>query len=138
MLRRRGDLVWRALADPTRRRVLDLCAKRPRTSGDVCDAFPSLARTSVLKHLDVLVEARLVAVRRSGRRRFNATVPATLTRVCLPWVERHARHLAQKMERLRRWAEAEQSSRASSAAPVEGDSREREEARRRAGRRRHD
>jgi DNA-binding transcriptional ArsR family regulator len=138
MLTAREDPVWRALADPTRRRVLDLCADRPRTSGEVCAAFPSLARTSVLKHLGILVEARLVSVEREGRRRHNATVPETLARVCLPWVDRHARRLARRMDRLRRWAEAGESSLASPTAPAKGASRERREVRRRAGRRRHD
>jgi len=123
------DVVWRALADPTRRAVLDLCAEQPRTTGDVCAAFPALARTSVMKHLDLLVDAGLVATRREGRRRLNATVPATLTTTCLPWVERHARRLAQTMDRLRLWAEA--------TASAEGGPRERSKPDRRAGRRRN-
>jgi len=64
------DPVWKALADPTRRRILDLLRDRPRTTGDLCAAFP-LTRFAVMKHLSVLKGAGLLTVRREGRERWN-------------------------------------------------------------------
>jgi DNA-binding transcriptional ArsR family regulator len=72
------DLVWKALADPTRRAILDLLAKRPRTTGEVCIHFAAesrggLGRTGVMKHLDVLEAAELVIIRREGRVRWTTS-----------------------------------------------------------------
>lgn len=62
--------VWRALADPTRRRVLDLLRTGPQTTGALAEQFPA-SRFAVMKHLQVLVDAELVTVQRRGRERIN-------------------------------------------------------------------
>ncbi|HEU4898462.1 MAG TPA: metalloregulator ArsR/SmtB family transcription factor, partial [Actinomycetota bacterium] len=64
-------MVWRALADPTRRAILDLLADRARTTGELSEAFPEVSRFAVMKHLGVLETAGLVVVRRRGRERWN-------------------------------------------------------------------
>lgn len=64
-------IVFKALADPTRRRILDYLRERPRTTGWLSGRFDNLSRFAVMKHLRVLEEANLVVVRRVGRRRFN-------------------------------------------------------------------
>ena len=71
--------IWKALSDPTRRRILDLLKERPRTTGELCDAFEELSRFAVMKHLAVLEGAELVIVRPHGRERWNHlnTVPFT-------------------------------------------------------------
>ena len=46
------DPVWKALADPTRRSILDLLRDRPLTTTEIVDAFPHLTRFGVMKHLD--------------------------------------------------------------------------------------
>ena len=46
------DTIWRALADPVRREILDLLAVEPRTTGELVAHFNSLCRTGVMKHLD--------------------------------------------------------------------------------------
>jgi DNA-binding transcriptional ArsR family regulator/uncharacterized protein YndB with AHSA1/START domain len=66
----RFEPVFRALADGTRRRVLDLLRDGPRLTGELCAEF-EVSRFAVMKHLRVLEEARLVVVRRDGRRRLN-------------------------------------------------------------------
>jgi DNA-binding transcriptional ArsR family regulator len=85
MSRSNDELVWRALADPTRRAILDLLRGGPRTTGDVCEAFAT-SRFAVMKHLAVLEEAGLVAVRRRGRRRWNAINAVPLRRLYDRWV----------------------------------------------------
>ncbi len=70
------DGVFRALADPTRRRILELLATRDRTAGEIADEFP-IAFASVSHHLGVLKNAGLVAAEREGqhvRYRLNTTV----------------------------------------------------------------
>lgn len=62
--------VWRVLADPTRREILDLLRAGPRTTGSVCEAFP-VTRFAVIRHLGVLAEAGLITVQRRGRERWN-------------------------------------------------------------------
>ena len=100
------DLVWKALADPTRRALLDLLAEEPHTTGQVCAHFAlkkhgGLGRTGVMKHLDVLEAANLVLVRREGRRRWNHLNPVPIQRVCDRWVSRHVRDLARSANRLK-------------------------------------
>src|SRR5262245_10317706 len=63
--------VFRALADPTRRALLELLRRAPRTTGQLCSAFPRLSRFAVVKHLAVLKGAGLVLVRAEGRSRWN-------------------------------------------------------------------
>lgn len=79
------DPVWRALADPTRRALLDLLRARPRTTGELADRFP-LSRFAIMKHLGVLVEAGLVLVVRQGRERWNHLNP-------IPFRQVHDRYL---------------------------------------------
>ena len=56
------DPVWRALADPTRRDLLDLLRTGPKTTGQLVEAVPMLSRFGVMKHLGVLEEAGLLTV----------------------------------------------------------------------------
>ncbi|MGB2694765.1 MAG: metalloregulator ArsR/SmtB family transcription factor [Dehalococcoidia bacterium] len=68
MSRRRDTFT--ALADPTRRAVLDLLRKRETlTAGEIAARFPRVSRAAVSKHLRVLREARLVRAQERGRER---------------------------------------------------------------------
>ena len=62
------ERVWKALADPTRRRLLDLLRKEPRTTGRLAAEFET-SRFAVMKHLRVLEEAELVLSKKVGRTR---------------------------------------------------------------------
>lgn len=76
------DTGFRALADPTRRRILGLLAERDRTAGEIAGHF-SIAFPSVSHHLRVLKDARLVQAERLGqnvRYRINTTVAQDLVR----------------------------------------------------------
>jgi len=71
-----NDSLFRALADPTRRRILELLSGGDRTAGDIAEQFP-IAFASVSHHLGVLKAAGLVATEREGqfiRYRLNTTV----------------------------------------------------------------
>jgi DNA-binding transcriptional ArsR family regulator/uncharacterized protein YndB with AHSA1/START domain len=98
------DQVWKALADPTRRHILDLLKDRPRTTGDLCTAF-SLSRFAVMKHLGVLEGAGLVVVRRSGRERWNHLNAVPLRRIYEHYIDPVSDHLATSLLRLERLTE---------------------------------
>jgi len=79
------DRLWKALADPTRRTILDLLRQRPRTTGELADAFPT-SRFAVMKHLTVLTAAGLVVSRRRWRERWNHLNAAPLQQLVERWV----------------------------------------------------
>lgn len=95
------ESVWRALADPARRSILDFLAEAPKTTGEIVEYINGLSRTTVMKHLDVLVAANLVIVRREGRCRWNSLNPVPIERVCARWVHKHVRRMASAMNRLK-------------------------------------
>src|SRR5690242_12450543 len=65
------DRVFRALAAPIRRRLLDRLKNNPQTTGDLCTAFEPLDRCTVMQHLKVLEDADLIIAVRRGRERWN-------------------------------------------------------------------
>lgn len=69
-----------ALADPTRRAVLDLLRKGSLPAGRIAEAFP-ISRPAISKHLRLLRRAHLVQERREGRYRFYHLKPAPLRAV---------------------------------------------------------
>ena len=98
------DLVWKALADPTRREILDALRKKPRTTGDLCEDF-EMSRFGVMKHLTVLVEAGLVLVRREGRERWNHLNPAPIQKIYRRWIRPFETAAADGLLRLKARAE---------------------------------
>jgi DNA-binding transcriptional ArsR family regulator/uncharacterized protein YndB with AHSA1/START domain len=96
--------VWRALNDPTRRAILDLLRERPRTTGQLADAFPT-SRYAVMKHLAVLERAGLVVVRRRGRERWNHLNGVPLQEAYERWMRPYANRWASSLLRLREAAE---------------------------------
>lgn len=85
------DRVFKALASPTRRRILDLLKSGTRTTGEVCAHFPELDRTTVLQHLRVLERAELVTGRKGGRERHLALAPLPIKRIHDRWIGQYAR-----------------------------------------------
>jgi DNA-binding transcriptional ArsR family regulator len=101
----RGDL-WRALASPWRRQLLDLLRAGPMTTGELAAAVPALSRFAVMQHLDVLTEAGVVLVRRRGRYRVNHLNPVPLRRFYERWVPPFADQTAAGLLALQRIVEA--------------------------------
>jgi len=79
------DLVWKALADPVRRALLDALRSGPRTTGALSAPFPQ-TRFGVMKHLDVLRAAGLVTVERRGRERWNHLNGVAFERALSRWL----------------------------------------------------
>ena len=95
------DPVWKALADPTRRRLLDHLARRRHTTGQLVALFPELSRTGVMKHLGVLETAGLIVIRREGRVRWNYINAMPIQRIYDRWVSRYVRDTAGALSRLK-------------------------------------
>lgn len=90
--------VFRAVADPTRRRILDLLAERERSVGELVDEL-SISQPSVSQQVSRLVRAGLVHQRREGRRKMCAVTPATLVQV-FDWVRHYERFWTDKLNAL--------------------------------------
>lgn len=99
------DAIFRALANPTRRAILDRLSTGPATTGDLVEATPDLTRYAVMQHLGVLEKAGLVLVTRAGRNRFNHLNSVPLRDVYERWVGRIAGASAAEMLALRHHVE---------------------------------
>lgn len=89
-----------ALADPTRRAVLDLLAERgPQKAGDIARMFPSISRPAVCKHLRVLKAAGLVHENRRGREHWYSLNAQPLEEV-QNWVTRYRSFWSGKLDSL--------------------------------------
>jgi DNA-binding transcriptional ArsR family regulator len=99
--------VFKALGDRTRRRMLDLLAKRPRTTGELANKFPKLSRFAVMKHLRVLERAGLLIVTKDGRKRWNALNTVPLQEVFRRWVGKGEQMWADALLNIRDAAEAD-------------------------------
>ena len=88
-----GD-VFKALADPTRRAILDELTERDdQTLFELCSRLAvkhglSSSRQAVSQHIDLLVDAGLVMTRREGRYKFHRIDPRPLTRIADRWPQR--------------------------------------------------
>lgn len=100
--------VWKALADPTRRGILDLLRVRPQTTGELCAAFPHLSRFAVMKHLGVLEAAHLVLVRTQGRERWNHLNAVPLQQIYERWLRPYEASWATALLQLKHFVEASQ------------------------------
>ena len=83
------DAIWKALADATRRQILDFLRDGPRTTSEVVEKFPHLSRFGVMKHLDVLRDVDLVKTRQEGRRRLNSINAVPIRRIYERWVSKY-------------------------------------------------
>jgi DNA-binding transcriptional ArsR family regulator/uncharacterized protein YndB with AHSA1/START domain len=104
----RDERTWAALADPTRRRILDLLRKRPRTTGQLSEAFPQ-SRYAVMNHLNVLEDAGLINVRRQGRERWNYVNATPIRRIYERWLTPYQQLWASSLSRLGAIVEGEPS-----------------------------
>ena len=98
--------LWRALADPTRRRILDLLRERPLITGEIAAQFP-ISRIAVMRHLEVLSEAGLVTSRKRGRERWHYMNAVPLQELHRRWADPAAAGFASGLLRLRDTVEAE-------------------------------
>src|SRR5688572_22325524 len=77
--------TFEVLADPTRRRILDLLRERPRTVGELVEAL-AVSQPGISKHLRILRQAGLVRVRQDAQRRWYELHPEPLAEINA-WLE---------------------------------------------------
>ena len=101
------DAVFKALADPTRRKLLDQLFRRDgQTLSALEDRLP-MSRFGVMKHLRVLEEAGLVVTRRRGREKLHFLNPVPIRLVYERWVSKYAEPWASALTGLKRELEEE-------------------------------
>ena len=123
------DEVFRALADPSRRTLLDRLFERDgQTLGDLETALPGMTRFGVMKHLRVLEAASLVTSRKVGRERHHYLNPVPIRRIHDRWLDRYRIRAADLLDDLRITLEtepmtlsADAAARGSTAVPVPPD-----------------
>jgi uncharacterized protein YndB with AHSA1/START domain len=99
------DEVFRALADPTRRSLLDELFRQDGQTLTALEARLPMTRFGVMKHLRVLEEAGLVVTRRRGREKLHFLNPVPIRLVHDRWVSKYAEPWAQKLTGLKRQLE---------------------------------
>jgi DNA-binding transcriptional ArsR family regulator len=99
--------AFHAVADPTRRAILDRLRSGGLPAGELARGF-RMSRPAVSKHLGVLRRARLVWEQREGRQRVYQLAPAPLSDVAA-WVESYRRFWEVNLQSLKRHLEGEQS-----------------------------
>jgi DNA-binding transcriptional ArsR family regulator len=95
--------AYAALADPSRRRILDLLRDREHSVGELIPSL-DLSQPAVSKHLKVLREAGLVGVRAEGKRRWYGLCAEPLAEVA-DWLEPYRRHWNARFDALERHLE---------------------------------
>ncbi len=98
--------VFDALADPTRRRVLELLADGERSAGEIASLFP-VSRPAVSRHLRVLREAGLVHARRDAQRRVYELDPGPLAEL-ETWLATYRRFWSERLDRLEQHLETKE------------------------------
>lgn len=90
--------VFQAIADPTRREIIEVLSTHPLTVNAVAEQF-DISRQAVSKHVRILTECRLVTIRVSGRERVCELRPAVLAEVSA-WVDRYRVFWNRKLDAL--------------------------------------
>ena len=99
------DLVFRALADPTRRSLLDELFKEDGQTLSALEQRLPMTRFGVMKHLKVLEEANLVTTRRRGREKLHFLNPVPIRLVHDRWVSKYAEPWAATLSGLKKTLE---------------------------------
>ena len=100
------NLVFRALADPTRRFLLDLLFEREdRTLTDL-ESHVDMTRIGVMKHLRLLEEAGLVVTRRSGREKHHFLNPIPIRQIHDRWIDKYTERQVSALAQLKTNLEA--------------------------------
>jgi DNA-binding transcriptional ArsR family regulator len=86
------DRVFKALADPTRRFLLDLLFARDGRTLTELESELAMSRFGVMKHLKVLEEADLVVTRRAGREKLHFLNPIPIRQVHDRWIDKYTEH----------------------------------------------
>ncbi len=96
----RDDLVFKAMAGSDRRKIMDLLHKSPMTTSEICKHLVWLDRCTVMQHLQVLENARLVISRKKGRCRWNYLDVGPIQRIHERWISEYTMPAARVLSRI--------------------------------------
>jgi DNA-binding transcriptional ArsR family regulator len=97
--------VFSAIADPTRRAILDLLALGPRNAGTIASEFPRITQPGVSRHLKVLRDAQLVDVTVKAQQRIYTIKPEGLAEL-YEWVAKYQAMWPDTLDALERYLDA--------------------------------
>jgi DNA-binding transcriptional ArsR family regulator len=101
------DLVFRALADDSRRVLLDsLCAHSGQTLNELCSGL-AMSRQAVSKHLVILQEANLIATVKRGREKLHYLNPVPIAQIANRWIRKFERHRVDALVDMKKRLESE-------------------------------
>jgi len=96
------DAVFKALADPSRRQLLDrLHARNGQTLGELCERL-AMTRQAVSKHLAVLEAANLVVAVRRGREKLHYLNPVPIHEIAERWIDKYEHRRLQALSDLKK------------------------------------
>lgn len=98
--------VFQAIADSTRREIIDLLAERSLPVNEVADNF-NISRPAVSKHIKILDECGLLTIRKKGRKRYCRTDPRKLKKVAA-WTAKYQKFWNRKLSKLEKVLEEDQ------------------------------
>jgi DNA-binding transcriptional ArsR family regulator len=99
------DAVFKALADPSRRRLLDsLHARNGQSLNELCSEL-DMSRQAVTKHLVLLEEANLVATQKRGREKLHYVNPVPINDIADRWIGKFERHRVAALADLKKMLE---------------------------------
>jgi DNA-binding transcriptional ArsR family regulator len=101
------DRVFKALADPTRRSLLDRLFERDGRTLTELESEVEMTRFGVMKHLKVLEEAGLVITRRSGREKLHFLNPVPIRLIHDRWIDKYTEHRVSALVELKAELEEE-------------------------------
>jgi DNA-binding transcriptional ArsR family regulator len=102
------DAVFRALADASRRQLLDrLHSKNGQNLGELCQGL-DMTRQAVAKHLSILEESNLVSTRRQGREKLHFINPVPINEIAERWIGKFERPRLSALSELKRKLEGEE------------------------------
>ncbi len=83
------DLVWRALANPARRQILDHLRIKPFATGELASLFLQVSRFAIMQHLKILIAAELVIKKKAGRKSQLFLNPVPIQQIHRRWVSQY-------------------------------------------------
>src|ERR671930_1078320 len=95
------DGIFKALADPTRRHLLDRLFERDGRTLTELESELAMTRFGVMKHLRVLEDAGLVLTRRSGREKLHFLNPVPIQLIHDRWIDKYRQHHARALADLK-------------------------------------
>ncbi|MDO6432700.1 metalloregulator ArsR/SmtB family transcription factor [Flavitalea sp. BT771] len=95
--------VFQAIADPTRREIINMIASRPLNVNAIAEKF-DVSRQAVSLHIQILIDCGLVTVKQQGRDRFCEARLDQLSEVSL-WVDQYKQHWENKLDKLEKYIE---------------------------------